>query len=431
MKAFASLSLILVLGGSADLKAELPAFKDFFKASSLGKVQTKDTDEFIVSWVHPRDEVIVEALLFHLSRANRDLAPLWKTSSGGKKVPIEIFPDLKSFSEVSGLSLARFKATGTIALTLEQRLMILSPRNLWSGYSWATTVVHEYIHYLIREVSMDHIPIWLHEGTAQLYQGYPYEKDAQLKPAQWGLFKKYRNQKKLLSLETLKEPFPMRKDPEEAELAYIQALLFVKWLDKKCGAIRLIQMSGELKSVEKGLEKCTKQPGAQLAKVFIPEIMNKVEIPAGSDVEFYARDFSGKSPEDIEGKKTDVVARNFSQLATKLFDQGRFRGSAFEMKRAIEKTPAAPPSWQRQLALSLEKSQQSEQAMIVLQKLLKDYPEDATGWFLKGQKLFSEKKISEAWNAFVRAFFVNPFLEGLTDQMQTLKAKDPKLDYAL
>jgi len=423
--------LCLFLGYPLTASArQLVSFSEYFKGSNLGPVKTREGAHFVVSWVNPRDEIVVDALLSHIEKADRELEPLFKNSSGSfKKVPIEIYPDLKTFSAVSQLPLARFKATGTIALTLDQRLMLLSPRNLFSGYPWAVTVVHEYIHYLIREISMDHIPIWLHEGVAQLYQGFPYEKKASLRPSQWGLFKKYRSKNELLSLETLKEPFPMRKDPEEAELAYIQALLFVQWLDQKCGAVQLIRWAEDLKGIDGALEKCTRMNRAQMNAAFVPEVMSKVVIPEGEDVAFFARDFSGQDPAAVEGKDADRTARNFAQLASKLFDQGRYRASAFEMDRAVQKTPAPPPSWQRQLALSLDKSGQTAKSEKVLSKLLNDYPDDAAGWYLMGRKAVDTKNSVSAWNAFLKAFYINPFLDGLEEEMRVLRERNPSLKF--
>jgi hypothetical protein len=409
----------------------LPAFSDYFKISTLGKVQSRESAHFRVEWVHPRDETFVNALLEYLEAAHQDLDPLFRVvTSGGKKVPVEIYPDLKSFSEVSGLSLARFKASGTIALTLEQRLMLLSPRNLYSGYTWATTAVHELIHYLINSISPSRVPIWLHEGTAQVYQGYPYQKTASLQPSQWGLFKKYRAKRGLLSLETLKEPFPYRKDPEETELAYVQALLFVKWLDQQCGAVSLIRLTRELPSIEQALERCTGMTYSDLSKKFIPQIMAKIEIPGGSDVAYFARDFSGNDPRDAESKRADQDSQNFAQLSSRLFDQGRYRASAVEMQQALQKTPVTPPSWRRQLAMALEKSGQPKESGAILSDLLKDYPDDAGAWFLKGRQALLRADMKLAWDAFLRAFYVNPFMEGLDQEMGALKQQHPHFGYS-
>lgn len=410
----------------------LPEFSKYFEGSPLGKVQSKKVGHFHVSWVHPKDEIIVDALIKHISLADVPLAGIFRDQSGDYPlVPIEIYPDLKSFSAVSGLALARFKATGTIALTLDQRLMILSPRNLTSGYNWAVTIVHEYIHYLIRTLNQEYVPIWLHEGTAQLFQGYPYSRDVQLQPAQWGLFKKFKRQKKLLSLETLKEPFPYRKDPEEAEMAYIQALLFAQWLDKKCGVVNLIRWAEEMKGIDPALEKCTKMSLKKLSDIFISSILGGVRIPSGSDVEYFARDFSGADPVEVEGRKGDQKSRNLAQLSDKLFDQGRFKAASFEMERALKVTPASPPSWRRQLALSLAKWGQESQSEQILEDLLRDYPEDAGGWYLRGMSQKAKGQIDDAWHSLTRAFFVNPFMEGLQDEMQVLKEKNPGLDFVL
>ena len=409
--------------------AALESFDSYFKNSKLGPVQTRESEHFKVSWVNPRDELLVDTLLTHMELADKELSPIFRDSSGSRKrTPIEIYPDLKSFADVSKLSLARFKATGTIALTLDQRLMLLSPRNLLGGYSWVSTATHEYIHYLIREISPDHIPIWLHEGVAQLFQEYPYDKNVNLKPMQWGLFKKTKKQNKWLSLQTLQEPFPYRKDPEEAELAYIEALLFARWLDQKCGVLKLIRETGATKSIEKGLAKCTGLSAEALSKKFQSEILGGVAIPEGSDVEFFARDFSESDPMNVEGRKADRKARNFAQLSTELFKQGRYRPAGLEMEKALAHTPVAPPSWRRQLAVSYLKSKDEKKAEEVLSRLVRDYPEDAAAWYLLGEQKM-QKKSADGWQDFLKAFYVNPFLEGLTEVMQLLKEKNPAFKY--
>lgn len=417
--------LLYLLLSSNSWSQQLPKFDVFFQTK---KVQKKSSEHFQVSWVNPRDEVIADALLFHLELARKKLEPSFSEAmkKSSQKVPVEIYPELESFSQVSGLSLARFRSTGTIALTLDQRLMLLSPINLVTGYSWAETVVHEYIHYLIREISPQSIPIWLHEGVAQLFQEYPYHLDAQLKPSQWGLFKKRRAAKQLLDLKTLREPFPYRKTPEEAELAYIQALLFSKWLDKKCGVLTLIQSMRDRASEEKGLESCTGEKFQKLESEFLSKIMAEVKVPSGSDVEFYARDFSEDDPLEAEGKKADKDSRDLALLSTKIMDQGRYRAAALEMKRALKMTPVSPPSWQRHLAIALQKANRDSESRQVLQELVKSYPGDAGAWFLLGQLDLKKDSYEKSYQAFLRAFYQNPFLEGLSDSMEAIYQRKPE-----
>lgn len=411
------------------LQAEpLASFSQYFG----DKVLSKNSEHFKVSWIDPRDGMIVPAALEHLEKAYADLFPLFGSQSGNSKiVPVEIFPDLKSFSAVSELPMARFKATGTIALTLDQRLMILSPRTLSSGYPWAVTLVHEFTHYLIREITFDDIPIWLHEGVAQIYQGYPYEKNSDLSPAQWGLFKKMKSKKKLLSLSTLKEPFPYRKDPEEAELAYIQALIFSKWLDKKCGVIELIRYAKAFQSIDKGLVKCTNTSFDQLEKKFVSEIMGSVVIPNSKAVDFYARDFSSENAFEREGQKLDRESRNFAELSQKLFEQGRFRPASREMEKAFLKTVVRPPSWSRHLALSYEKSGESKKARMILSELVESYPDDAAAWYLLALQEQKSSVPGRIWMNLMHAFFVNPFLDGLGEEIERIKSKNPNFAYSL
>jgi len=407
----------------------LPAFSEHFKSSAIGSVQRKESENFSVEWVHPRDAVIADDALRYLEAARSSLeVPFAQALLGDSaKAPVEIYPDLRSFSAVSGLSLARFRATGTIALTLDQRLMILSPRNLATGYSWAETLVHEYIHYLIRRISLHFVPIWLHEGTAQLYQGYPLVKEPELRPSQWGLFKKRRESGDLLSYQTLQEPFPMRATPEEAELAYVQAFLFTRWLDRQCGVVSLIREAEARKSLGSALQICSGRPAEQLEKEFLTQIMGSIEIPKTREVDFYALDFSGGDPLEVEGKRLRQESRNFAQISSELFGQGRYRASAIEMEKALSDLPAGPPSWRRHLALSYSRIEEDKRAQEVLRQVLADYPTDAASWFLLGQQYSAAAKWPQAWNAFLRTFYTNPFLDGLEEARQRVLESQPDL----
>jgi len=416
------------LGARTLVAGSLPAFEAYFADSKLGKVESQESQHFKVSWINPQDGILAGPMLLYMEAAYESLLPKFsKVALKNQKAPLEIFPDLKSFSEVSGLSLSRFRATGTIALTLDQRLMILSPRNLAKGYPWAETAVHEFIHFMIRRISFENVPIWLHEGTAQIFQGYPYQKEMRLDPSQWGLFKKRRAANKLLDLKTLQEPFPYRETPEEAELAYIQALLFANWLDTQCGVIKLIEWSGSLKSVDRALEKCTGKASTILAQEFSEKIMPGIQVPKGSDVEFYARDFSSDDPIEAEGKKTDQKSRNLATLANELFKQGRYRSSSMEMEKALVSTPVAPPSWRQQLGISLMRSSKPKESQMVLRRLLKDYPREASAYFLLATQELERSELEKAWPLLVQSFFVNPFLDGLSEKMAVIQERKPKL----
>ena len=96
-------SLILTLPFSAVFAEKLPAFSKFFEGSSIGEVSVKKSMNFQASWVDPKDEVIVDALLNHMELAHELLGPVFVgTKKLKNKVPIEIFPTLRTFSALSG-----------------------------------------------------------------------------------------------------------------------------------------------------------------------------------------------------------------------------------------------------------------------------------------------------------------------------------------
>ena len=55
----------------------------------------------------------------------------------------------RALSRLSPLTVEEIRTSGTIALCKYNKLMVVSPRALVTGYTWQDTLAHEYTHYLI------------------------------------------------------------------------------------------------------------------------------------------------------------------------------------------------------------------------------------------------------------------------------------------
>ena len=62
------------------------------------------------------------------------------------------------------------EVSGAIGICKFNKIMLLSPRNLARGYRWTDALSHEYIHYIVVQLSHNRAPIWLHEGIAKYFE---------------------------------------------------------------------------------------------------------------------------------------------------------------------------------------------------------------------------------------------------------------------
>ena len=74
---------------------------------------------------------------------------------------------MRAASRATSLTIRQIETSGTIAVCKYHRLMIISPLAAASGYSWADTLAHEFIHLVIQK-SRNTVPIWLHEASPNI-----------------------------------------------------------------------------------------------------------------------------------------------------------------------------------------------------------------------------------------------------------------------
>ncbi|MCL4245621.1 MAG: hypothetical protein KJ002_10900, partial [Candidatus Dadabacteria bacterium] len=124
------------------------------------------SDNFVVRYAHPKDLVVAELGKDVLEKSRFEIGLDLETYPEGP-VLIEIYPDLESFTIASTLPPENVETTGVVGICKFNRIMILSPRLLPKGYTWADTLAHEYTHYLVFLKSENTVPVWLHEGIAK------------------------------------------------------------------------------------------------------------------------------------------------------------------------------------------------------------------------------------------------------------------------
>lgn len=151
-------------------------------------------------------------------------------------VRVELLPGTASLARLSPLTEDEVKRTGTIALSHDRKLMVVTPRAMLAGYSWLDTLAHEYVHYVLEVGARHGVPLWLHEGLARWAQGRwrgPFPKE--LSPSEGHVLAEGLATDSLVSLSRMMPSFAKLKDQREAALAYAQVISMVLYLDARRG----------------------------------------------------------------------------------------------------------------------------------------------------------------------------------------------------
>lgn len=141
---------------------------------ALQHFEVVDTDHFSIRYQTGKDEVLVYFLPDVLESAYAELGRIFSWQAD-RPIIVEIMPDHELFSQASALQRSQIETTGTIALCVENRLAVLTPRRVALGYDWPDTVSHELVHYVLNKIGGAKVPLWLHEGIAKSFENRWHE----------------------------------------------------------------------------------------------------------------------------------------------------------------------------------------------------------------------------------------------------------------
>jgi hypothetical protein len=194
-----------------------------------------ESDHFVVAYPKGKDEVLVPYLLETLEAQRAALAQDLGVAPPGK-VRVEILPSPTDLARLSSLTEKEIRGSGTIALCKYNKLMLVSPKALVTGYDWLDTAAHEFTHYAVALKAGPRAPIWLHEGVAKWWEsrwrgagGQDYE------PYAAALVRRAIETNALVTFEQMHPSMAKLPTQELATLAYAQVLLAVEHLVRRSG----------------------------------------------------------------------------------------------------------------------------------------------------------------------------------------------------
>jgi tetratricopeptide (TPR) repeat protein len=342
-----------------------------------------------------------------------------------ERVRLEILRDPSALARLSPLTVEEIRTSGTIALCKFNKLMVVSPRALLTGYAWQDTLAHEYTHYLITRKSDNSVPIWLHEGIAKFEESrWRGSAGLALSPASSALLRRRLKEGTLISFERMHPSIALLPSQEDAALAFAEVFTAIEYLVRRPGAEPLGRLLEKLRSNVPEEEAVAEVAGESFArfqsdwKAYLKtRPMPSEMLPLVSERLRFKDQEKGQAKKDSEPSEIDyadlaeidATAGRFAHLGQLLRARRRTRAAIVEFGRAESRVGARSPTLSNQYALSLLQEGDGQHAADILRASLKPYPEIAQTHLHLGQILLQQGKFAEARNELLAANAVDPF----------------------
>ena len=379
-----------------------------------------ESEHFLLYLHDERDGILAEPALAALEKAQQEV----EREMGYRprsRVRVEVAPDVRSFNAISTLSLRDIEETGAVGLCKFNKVMIISPRVLARGYRWLDSLVHEYIHFAIVNLTRNKTPIWLHEGIARYYETVwrnPVQgaRPDYLTPANETLLATASATGEFVSFEEM-EPSLIRLDtPEQVQLAYAEVASAVDYIRsvKGPGGVREVLAQVERTSAAEAIEAVMGAPLEQFEADWREFVRGQgLRVVEGSRIRTYEVKDESRSPEMVElGEIRSEIARNRTHLGDRMRARGRLRAAAAEYRRALRAGPNSTVILER-LGEALVHGQRYEEALPYLEKARRLNPDSARTWFLTGRLHHGAGDYAAARSALEEAIQINPFHPGV------------------
>ena len=417
-----------------DINYFLTHIKDVIKtAGSFKEVQTK---HFIIRYVHPKDQILALYAKEVLESSYHEIGFLLETYPD-EPVVVEVYPDLKSFTTASTLSLNDIKTTGVVGICKFNRIMILSPRLLPKGYRWSDTLAHEYTHYLLFIRSKNTIPVWLHEGIAKFYEKRWRQKHSEvLNPLYETILARALKDRGFVPIEKMHPSLGKLQNAYEAQLAFAQVGTMIEFLTHKWGSnavVKLVDKLKETRDYKLAIKEITQKEFDEFYNLWIGYLNSKKlkeKIPSLSvkELEFVQDD---KDSQEDESKELayieDTMARRYTKLGDMLRERNRLKAALYEYEKAISFDPLSPVILHR-LGLTKAKYGEYEEAEKLFRFILDYYPDSIEAYINLGRIYLKQGKVKGAEKLFREALQINPYDPEIHIELASIYQKQNKKD---
>lgn len=331
-------------------------------------------------------------------------------------IRVELLGAPSDLSMVSTLKASEIETTGTIALCKYGKLMVVSPRATVFGYPWMDTLTHEYVHYVVTQMSHDTVPVWMHEGLARYLQvRWRGPADGKLGTLDEHLLSAAVKKNKLVSFDDMHPSMAKLPSQEAAALAFAEVSTMIAFVHRTAGDSGLRQAIlgvKDGKSARKSVAEVMGKKWPQVEADWIrhlkgSRLQSKKFAERGRTIRFR----KGKGNDENVGVEAikNERARKFTRLAGMLRARGKTAASAIEYEKAHKLAGSADPLIGAKLSRVYLELGRYPEAIAVAEPLLDIDEMDPVPPTTVGAARLASGNFQGASDAFERALRISPF----------------------
>ncbi|PIE89030.1 MAG: hypothetical protein CR997_13220 [Acidobacteria bacterium] len=389
-------------------------------AETLMHFKVLETEHFSIRYQSGKDEIISLFLPEVLERFYTYYTELFSFHQK-EKVIVEVMPNHELFSYACALTKQQIETTGTVALCVENRLAMITPRRVLMGYDWANVLSHEFIHYILTKQSNNNAPLWFQEGVAKSLEKFWEKPNLKTldRHLQHSLALGF-SENRLVTMKEMYPSFAALPTPELAQRAYAQVASMVLYLMELQSLQVIPELSLELSQNPDLEELIAKRLGISFEQYqknwrTWAEQQNYRIMPQYQAQEMKLLEEDGQAEELGKSQPEDDRIRKHSRLGDLLLERNRYRAALTEYRKSDEerKKKEADAPMNRQLLLRFLKCHRALENDAAILKLLHeqipDIEADSTMLQYKAKALWRRGNPEEALYNLNLATRVNPF----------------------
>ena len=383
-------------------------------AAELADFTVLETENFSFRYQEGPDQAMIYYLQDIMEEVYARYAKLFKYVRD-EKIIVELMPDHRLFSYASALTREQIETTGTIALCVENRLVVLTPRRVLQGYYWPDVIAHEFVHYILTKQSADNVPLWMQEGVAKYFEARWEREDINpLEPSLETSLALAIKDDSLLTVDQMMPSFAALPTAQLARQAYAQTAAMIDYLCKtKTEDIvhRIVVSLREEPDMDKVMQTHLGQnfDGFESSWRAWLKTQNYQEFDHIKEmgVSLLDEDAPVEKIEDLE--KADQKHKKHLRLGDLLLERNRY-GAAL---RQYEKTRDQSGKLSRQLVLRMlmchSNLRQFQEMIDVIDNNVTDVENDVTMLVYKAEAQMGQQQNTRAEMLLERAIRINPF----------------------
>jgi tetratricopeptide (TPR) repeat protein len=381
-----------------------------------------ESEHFIFFYPPGKDEILVPYALETLEATHRAMVEDLGWVPQGK-IRVEVVNNARDLSRVSTLSYEQIRTTGTIAICKFSKIIVTSPKAVARGYDWQDTLAHEYVHLVVSQMSLNSVPIWLHEGLAKFEESrWRGVGGLGMTPSMQALLGKRVKADTLVPFEKMHPSIAMLPTAEDAALAFAEVYYAIDYIQETKGAKGLRTIVQEMRNGltdKKAVEAATGMPFPLFEKAWLAHIK---KLPFPKDLlprekvvlkeDAKEKDDSKKGREISFGdfiEVEEVPARKFAHLGELLRERNRIKAASEEYAKAHQLVGDKYESVSNKYALTLLELKRLDEAEQVLRGSLRLHPGSPQTNVHLGRILLFRKDYEKSKAAYLEALSTNPF----------------------